>query len=152
MSDPSSAVLFRRVSRVLSRPTVRDLAERLQRDVAGGRGFCCLLTDDRELRRLNRQFLNRDYPTDVLAFPSPGPDGFLGEMAVSVQRAAEQARQHGHGLEQEVGILMLHGLLHLLGMDHERDRGRMARAELRWRRKLGLPGGVIERARRSPRC
>lgn len=148
MSDPSSTVLFRRVSRVLSRRRVRDLAERLEREVADGGRFCCLLTDDRELRRLNRRFLGRDYPTDVLAFPSPSPDGFLGEMAVSVQRAFEQAREHGHGPEEEVGILMLHGLLHLVGMDHERDRGRMARAELGWRRKLGLPRGMIERARR----
>jgi probable rRNA maturation factor len=107
-----------------------------------------LLADDRELRRLNRQFLGRDYPTDVLAFPSPDSDVFLGEIAVSVQRAAEQACQRGHGLEHEVGILMLHGLLHLLGMDHERDRGQMARAELRWRKKLGLPSSLIERAPR----
>ncbi len=148
MSEPYSTVLFHRVSRILSRRSVRELAERLQREVTGGRTFCCLLTDDRELRRLNRQFLGRDYPTDVLAFSSPGPDGFLGEMAVSLQRAAEQAREHGHGLEQEVGILMLHGLLHLLGMDHERDGGRMAHAELRWRRTLGLPCGMIERTRR----
>jgi probable rRNA maturation factor len=148
MSDPSNTVLFRRVSRRLSRRSVRELAARLAREVAGGGRFCCLLADDRELRRLNRQFLGRDYPTDVLAFPSPDSDVFLGEIAVSVQRAAEQACQRGHGLEHEVGILMLHGLLHLLGMDHERDRGQMARAELRWRKKLGLPSSLIERAPR----
>ena len=115
--------------------------------MAGGNRFRCLLTDDRELQRLNRRFLNADYPTDVLAFPEPGPDGFLGELAISVPRAAEQARAYGHPIEQEIGILMLHGLLHLLGMDHEKDRGRMARAEMRWRRQLGLPAGVVERAR-----
>ena len=68
-------------------------------------------------------------------------------MAISVERAQEQARSRGHGLEEEIGILMLHGLLHLLGMDHENDRGRMARAETRWRKKLGLPAGLIERVR-----
>jgi len=148
MPQPTSTVLFRRVSRGLSRRSVRELAARLEREVAGGSRFCCLFTDDRELRRLNRQFLGRDYPTDVLAFPSPDSDRFLGEIAVSVQRAAEQASQRGHGLEEEAGILMLHGLLHLLGMNHEGDRGRMARAELRWRKKLGLPSSLIERARK----
>lgn len=148
MPEPASTVLFRRVSRGLSRRSVRELAARLEREVAGGGRFCCLFTDDRELRRLNRQFLGRDYPTDVLAFPSPDSDRFLGEMAVSLQRAAEQASQRGHGLEEEAGILMLHGLLHLLGMNHEGDRGRMARAELRWRKKLGLPSSLIERARK----
>ena len=148
MPEPASTVLFRRVSRGLSRRSLRELAARLEREVAGGRRFCCLFTDDRELRRLNRQFLGRDYPTDVLAFPSPGSDRFLGEMAVSLQRTAEQASQCGHGLEEEAGILMLHGLLHLLGMNHEGDRGRMARAELRWRKKLGLPSSLIERARK----
>jgi probable rRNA maturation factor len=82
-----------------------------------------------------------------LSFPEPGPDGFLGEIAISVDRAREQARAHDHGWEQEVEVLILHGLLHLLGMDHETDRGRMARAETRWRKKLGLPGGLIARAR-----
>ncbi len=116
--------------------------------MAGGRRFTCLITRDAELRRLNRQFLSRDYPTDVLSFPSPGPDGFLGEMAISADRAAEQAQALGHSLEEEIGVLMLHGLLHLLGMDHERDRGRMARTERRMRQQLELPTGLIERASR----
>ncbi len=115
--------------------------------MAGDRGFLCLVTDDRELRRLNLQFLGKDEPTDVLSFPEPGPEGLLGEMAISAGRAREQARACGHSLDTEIRILMLHGLLHLLGMDHARDRGRMARAEARWRKKLGLPPGLIERAR-----
>ena len=136
---------------------MRLLAEMLEGEVAGGRRFSCLLTDDRELRRLNREFLGNDYPADVLSFPVAEPAEFpretavsepvefLGEMAISVARAGEQAREHGHSLEEEIGILMLHGLLHLLGMDHEQDGGRMRRAETRWRRKLGLPTGLIER-------
>lgn len=128
------------------------LAERLRHELAGDRPYRCLLTDDRELRRLNCQFLGRDYPTDVLSFPAG--DEFLGEIAISVDRAREQAARYGHSLEEELAILMLHGLLHLVGFDHERDRGRMRRAEARWRRVLGLPSGLIERTlavdRRAP--
>ena len=112
-----------------------------------GRPFQCLLTDDRELQRLNRDFLGKDYPTDVLSFPGVEPSEFLGEMAISVNRAAEQASEYGHTREQEICILMLHGLLHLLGMDHDSDGGRMRRTETRWRKKLGLPTGLIERVR-----
>lgn len=147
MSDPPSTILFRRASARVPRRRLCEIALHTAHAVAPGSTFSCLFTDDRELRRLNREFLGHDYPTDVLSFPSPGPDGFLGEMAVSVDRAAEQAREYGHTLEGELGILVLHGLLHLLGMDHQTDRGRMARAEAAWRRKLGLPAGLIQRAR-----
>ena len=100
---------------------------------------------------MNRDFLGQDYATDVLSFPlagsaSPGHGHLLGDVAISLARARAQARQFGHSTEQEIQILMLHGLLHLLGFDHETDRGRMARAEKRWRARLGLPGGLIERA------
>jgi probable rRNA maturation factor len=140
-------LIFRRVRLRLPRIRLRAFAKQLRDDVVGGRGFCCLLADDRELRRLNRQFLGKDYPTDVLSFPEPGPDEFLGELAISVERAREQARLLGHTIETEIRVLMLHGVLHLLGMDHEKDRGRMARAETRLRKKLGLPAGLIERVR-----
>ncbi len=123
----------------------------MRQTVTEGRPFCCLLTNDRELARLNLQFLGKDYPADVLSFPVEGagqPLEPLGDLAISVERAAEQARQHGHSVEDEIAILMLHGTLHLLGMDHETDRGKMRRAETAWRRKLGLPSGLIERVRR----
>lgn len=139
-------VLFRRAGQ-LDRPGLELFAERLRQEVAGARSFRCLLTDDRELRRLNAQFLAKDYPTDVLSFPEPDGDGFLGEIAISTERAAEQARVYGHAPEDEIRILMLHGVLHLTGMDHESDHGRMARAEKNWRRKLCLPAGLIERTR-----
>ncbi len=128
-------------------PKLKAFAARVESEVAGGRSFTCLLAGDAELERLNREFLHHDYATDVLAFPSPGPDGFLGEIAISVDRAREQAEAYGHALEDEIGILLLHGVLHLLGMDHARDRGRMARAERRHREELGLPAGLIERVR-----
>jgi len=148
MTPSDDFVIFQRLPRGIRRRSLRAFAEELGRTVAGGRRFLCLLTDDRELRRLNRQFLDMDYPTDVLSFPEPGPDGFLGEMAISIHRAREQACAYGHSLEAEIEILMLHGLLHLTGLDHEGDRGRMARAETRWRKKLGLPVGLIERTRK----
>ena len=78
---------------------------------------------------------------------STGSSEFLGDIAISLGRARVQAREFGHGIEREVQILMLHGVLHLCGHDHERDSGAMARAEKRWRAKLGLPGGLIERVR-----
>ena len=147
MPASDGLLVFLRTPRALARRPLAAYAREIRQTVAGGRGFLCLLTDDRELRRLNRQFLGKNEPTDVLSFPEPGPDGFLGEMAISVERAREEARARGHALQDEVRVLMLHGLLHLLGMDHATDRGRMARAETRWRRKLGLPSGLIERAR-----
>jgi probable rRNA maturation factor len=69
----------------------------------------------------------------------------LGDLAISAARARAQAREFGHSTEDEVRLLMLHGVLHLLGMDHETDRGQMARAEKRWRKALGLANGLIER-------
>jgi probable rRNA maturation factor len=148
MSPDDSTLVFRRTPRKLDRKSLRLVAARLEADVAGGLKFRCLLTDDRELRRLNHQFLGKDYPTDVLSFPQADTGApFLGELAISTQRAAEQAASFGHSLEDEVAILMLHGVLHLLGMDHEGDRGRMRRAERLWRCKLGLPHGLIERTR-----
>jgi len=99
------------------------------------------------MRRLNRDFLKKDYPTDVLSFPSRQTLGFLGDIAISFPHALRQAAEYGHNAGQEIEILMLHGVLHLLGMDHEKDRGRMARAENQWRVALGLPGGLIARGR-----
>ena len=70
----------------------------------------------------------------------------LGELAISLDRARAQAAEHGHTLDDELRILMLHGALHLAGFDHEHDQGEMARAESRWRKRLGLPNGLIERS------
>jgi probable rRNA maturation factor len=146
MSSPEgSSVTFRRPAADVRTRAIQRFARKLQREVARGRAFDTLLTGDAELRRWNRQFRGKDYPTDVLSFPCA--EGLLGDIAISLGRARAQAREHGHTPEQEVRILMLHGLLHLLGMDHESDGGRMARAEKRWRRRLRLPAGLIERDR-----
>jgi probable rRNA maturation factor len=106
-----------------------------------------LVTGSSELRSLNRRFRAKDQPTDVLAFP-PGPcfvNGLAGDIAISADIAKHNARRLGHSAAEEIKILALHGVLHLVGYDHERDDGVMARKETRLRRALGLPLGLIER-------
>jgi probable rRNA maturation factor len=149
-SDP--LISFRRVPEHagIHRAELEVFAEVLRRRVAAGRSFHCRITGDAELRRLNRDFLGKDYATDVLSFPSQ--TGGLGDLAISRHRAAAQARAFGHTLTEELQLLMLHGLLHLTGLDHESDGGRMARAERSWRAKLGLPAGVIERVKEPVRA
>jgi len=147
MSPDDPLVVFRPFIRGIDRNAVRRLASRISLEPAAGQRFCCLITGDAELQRWNREFLGHDYPTDVLSFPSSSPGGGLGDMAISVDRAAIQAQEHDHTVEEEIGILMLHGVLHLLGYDHETDRGRMARVEKKWRAALDFPIGLIERRR-----
>ena len=147
MSPEGSSILFEGVPSGLERSRLRAFHKRLQREVASS-SFNCLVTRDQRLQQLNRDFLNHDYPTDVLSFPAAGANGFLGDVAISVETAARQAARFGHTLEDEIEILMLHGTLHLMGMDHEVDRGRMARAETAWRKKLGLPQSLTSRARK----
>lgn len=145
MSSPEgSTVTFRRAPATLKRRNIESFARSLQRDLTKGKPFDILVTGDAELRRLNRQFRGKDYPTDVLSFPSISPAS-LGDLAISIGRARAQARAFRHAIETEIRILMLHGVLHLLGYDHETDRGRMARAEKRWRVRLGLPNTLIGR-------
>jgi len=94
---------------------------------------------DKKIRELNRQFRNIDKATDVLSFPSDEPgDMDLGDVAVSVDTAAAQAKENGLKFEEEIAQLILHGLLHLSGYDHETDNGEMNRLELRLRKKLGI--------------
>ncbi len=103
------------------------------------------IVPDARIRALNRQYRRKDTATDVLSFPSE-ERGFLGDVVIASGVAARQARAAGHSLRTELRVLALHGLLHLLGYDHERDDGRMARLERRLRKRGGLREGVIERA------
>jgi len=105
---------------------------------------------DRRMRALNRQFRGRDYATDVLSFPSE-ERGFMGDVVIAAGIAKQQAREAGHAVNTEIRVLALHGLLHLLGYDHESDDGKMARMEARLRKKAGLKEGLIERQRPSTR-
>ena len=106
-----------------------------------------LLAGDSELKRLNREFRGKNKSTDVLSFPGPAEfaEVHAGDIAVSLETASKQAARYGHGLREEVRVLLLHGLLHLSGMDHEVDGGEMAARELELRRELRLPGSLIER-------
>jgi probable rRNA maturation factor len=144
MPPQHSSVLFEVPARGVRRRELQNFARSLQSDVAKGVPFTCLVTSDRDLRKWNRQFRGKDYATDVLSFPSTNGEE-MGEIAISFDRAKEQAKACGHGVEEELRILMLHGVLHLLGFDHETDRGEMARAERRWRKRFVLPTGLIER-------
>jgi probable rRNA maturation factor len=106
-----------------------------------------LVTGSAELRSLNRRFRGTDQPTDVLSFP-PGPcfvNGLAGDIAISADIAKQNARRLGHSAAQEIKILVLHGVLHLVGYDHETDHGTMGGKEAELRRSLGLPLGLIER-------
>ena len=103
------------------------------------------------MQGLNQRFRGKNKPTDVLSFPAmPGlMKKFAGDVAISAEIAARNARRLGHTVADEVKILTLHGVLHLAGYDHERDDGRMERKEQRLRNSLGLPVGLIERTERS---
>ena len=110
------------------------------------------LVSDHRVRELNRRYRRKDYATDVLSFPNPQssiPHPLLGDIVIARGVARRQAREARHSEQTELRVLALHGLLHLLGYDHEQDNGRMLRVERRLRRKGGLPAGVIERAARA---
>ena len=101
-----------------------------------------LIASNKRVRDLNRHFRRKNKPTDVLSFPRPSG----GDIAISVQIALENAQRYGHSLASELKILVLHGMLHLAGFDHESDNGHMARAEARLRSQLKLPASLIDRA------
>jgi probable rRNA maturation factor len=116
-----------------------------------------LLTTDRQIRRLNRRFRGKDKPTDVLSFPATPlqnakpAERVAGDLAISVPTARRQAAELGHSLAVEIKVLILHGLLHLAGCDHETDSGQMRRRERNLRARLGLPQGLIERVSKQAR-
>jgi len=118
----------------------------LGKDLARGREFAVVIASDDALRRANARFRGKRSATDVLSFPD-GEAGRLGDILISATRARRQAGEFGHRIEEELKILALHGLMHLLGFDHESDKGEMRRAESKWRKKYGLRQGLIERAR-----
>ncbi|HMD76933.1 MAG TPA: rRNA maturation RNase YbeY [Terracidiphilus sp.] len=143
-------------TRQLRLPSARTLARFLAQAQAAVHlqgEVTVLLTTDAAIRKLNYQFRGRNKPTDVLSFPAEaiGAEEIAGDLAVSVTTALRQVAEQGHSLSTEIKVLILHGLLHLAGQDHEADNGRMARRERQLRARLGLPQGLIERAARGPR-
>lgn len=142
------------VPRNLRLPSTRTLEQFLRTAQAAVRlrgQVSVLLTTDREIRRLNREFRGQDKATDVLSFPAlatgfePAEEMPAGDLAISVHTARRQAVEQGHALAVEIKVLLLHGLLHLAGYDHETDTGQMARRERKLRKDLGLVKGLIER-------
>jgi probable rRNA maturation factor len=125
-------------------PGLRQWLESVAPSRARGRVTVALVPDTR-VRTLNRRFRRTDAATDVLSFPADEP-GQLGDVVIAAGVARRQAAAAGHAFGIELRILALHGLLHLLGYDHERDDGRMARLERRLRRSGGLREGLIERS------
>lgn len=129
----------------------RDVRRVLQAARLGSLEVAVVLVDDAAMRALNRQHRGKDRPTDVLSFSAqegpamPGLEEVLGDLVVSVDTARRQARAHGHGLSEEVAVLVAHGLLHLCGLDHERgaDEARLqAEAEMTILAAAGLDPGL----------
>ena len=128
---------------LLNRQRRRVSPARLRRVLGGAaaalgvRGeVAVVLAGDRLLHRLNRDYRGKDRPTDVLSFPGDGGEGGLGDVVISVQTAARNARELGRTLARELDVLALHGFLHVLGYDHEADDGTMGRLERRLRKRL----------------
>lgn len=137
----------------LNEAALAKFVARARRAVGLRGAISVLVTSSRELQGLNRRFRGKNKPTDVLSFPAmPGlMRGFAGDVAISAQIAARNARGLGHTAADEIRILTLHAVLHLAGYDHERDDGKMARMEVSLRKSLGLPVGLIERSLRRTR-
>jgi len=155
-AKPSAAARRTKPLRLPSTPSLaRTLAQFLKRAQAAvplrGR-VTVLLTSDATMQDLNRRFRGKNTPTDVLSFPASNlvqnqkKNQEKGDEAISMEMAIRQSVEQGHSLGAELKVLMLHGLLHLAGFDHETDAGEMQRRERGLRAKLGLPLGLIERA------
>ena len=129
-------------SRSLSAAQLQRFARRAQTLARVKGEVDILISSNKRLRDLNRRFRRKDKATDVLSFPRSSG----GDIAISAQIALENAQRYGHSLASELKILVLHGMLHLAGYDHERDNGRMARTESRLRSQLKLPASLIDRA------
>lgn len=149
-------VIDRQNSVALSLPAIRAYVGKLRAALRlGGRHFNLCFVNDREMKRLNAAFRKKRRPTDVLSFPwkeeevnaanGPRPAelrNFLGDVVISIETAWRNARAEGHTLRNEIRWLMLHGLLHLLGYDHETDAGEMTTLEHRLRDELGIANGL----------
>lgn len=149
--EPEIRAAFARRLRVTA---LRQFVEDAQAAVKLRGDVSVLLTGDRQIRRWNREFRGKNKATDVLSFPAIPMEGvasaMAGDLAISVETADKQAKEQGHALAEELKVLVLHGLLHLAGYDHETDDGTMARVERRLRAKLGLKAGLTERVAVEP--
>jgi probable rRNA maturation factor len=142
------AIILKRPVRGLSKRALTEFVAQACRAAGLKESVTVMLTNSREMRSLNARFRGKKQATDVLSFPPPAfGNGFAGNIAVSLDIAARNAKSLGHSVGQEVQILVLHGILHLAGYDHEGDAGEMAERERQLRRRFKLPTGLIERAK-----
>jgi probable rRNA maturation factor len=147
LEEEETLVIFQKRVADLSEVALDRFVTRARRAAGLKSRVDVLLTSSAKMKSLNRRFRGNDHPTDVLSFLA-GPaveKQFAGEIAISAEIASQNARALGHSPAEEVKILVLHGLLHLRGYDHECDNGQMARRETRLRVKLRLPPGLMER-------
>jgi probable rRNA maturation factor len=140
--DGTAMVIFETSVNTVSATQLQRFARRAQTLARVKGGVDILISGNTRLRDLNRRFRHKSKPTDVLSFPRPSG----GDIAISAQIALDNAHHYGHSLETELKILVLHGMLHLAGYDHESDHGLMARVETRLRSQLKLPASLIDRA------
>jgi probable rRNA maturation factor len=138
-------IILKRPVRGLSQRALTEFVTQACRAAKLKGSVSLMVTSSREMRSLNTQFRGKKNATDVLSFPSALDNGFAGDIAVSLDIAARNAQSLGHSVGQEVQILVLHGILHLAGYDHEVDEGEMAERERQLRRRFKLPSGLIER-------
>jgi len=139
-------IIFHKAVADLTETALARFTARAQRAVGLPGEVGILVAGNEELQALNTRFRGQHRPTDVLSFPAmSGAGGLAGDLAISADLAAKSAKRLGHTTAEEIKILIVHGLLHLAGYDHEQDQGEMARQELRLRQRLQLPGGLIER-------
>ena len=138
-------IIFETTIEGVSGPALERFARLAQRLARVSGKVDILIAGDRRLHQLNRRFRGKDNATDVLSFPRHRDSNAGGDIAISADYARRNARRHGHSHEDELKILILHGMLHLAGHDHESDSGEMARLEARLRRRLKLPASLTER-------
>ena len=145
-----SAALLKQAKEPVRLPSARLLDEFLAAAQKAARlkgEVSVMISTDAAIRRLNREYRGKDKATDVLSFPAEGvgAEGLAGDLMISAPTALRQARKQKHTLATEMKVLLLHGVLHLAGHDHETDEGQMAKLEQKLRARLGLPQGLIER-------
>jgi probable rRNA maturation factor len=137
-------IIFEKAAPGVNRLAMARFARQAQK-LAGVRGeVSILVAGNRRVQALNRRFRKKNKPTDVLSFPRDGG----GDIAISADLARLNAARYRHSTASELKVLVLHGMLHLAGHDHEADRGSMAKLESKLRARLKLPASLIERARR----
>lgn len=136
-------IIFETAVQGASRPALERFARRAQNLTGVAGDVDILIAGNRRLLELNRRFRGKAKATDVLSFPRK--EG--GDIAISAGIARQNARRYSHSLADELKILVLHGMLHLAGYDHETDNGRMAKLENELRARLKLPASLIDRAR-----